>query len=262
MRQITLDVETTGLSTKDGDRIIEIGCVEIIDRVITGKVFHAYCNPERPVGEVTTKITGIKDEFLADKPKFEEIVEDFLNFIRGSVELIIHNAVFDLEFINNELKLLNHTIQDLSREFTIVDTLVLARIKHPKQRNSLDALSKRYNVNFARELHGALLDARILASLMLKMTAGQISLDFDSFNNNLIENNIYENNQAANAKCDNNAKGKYIENINFPINNFYNQFHNANDVNKSHNQRLADISDLKIIYADSQELALHEKYFK
>ncbi|MGD0466448.1 MAG: DNA polymerase III subunit epsilon [Gammaproteobacteria bacterium] len=183
MRQIVLDTETTGLSTKNGDRIVEIGCVEIINRNITGKFFHSYCNPERLVGSVAMSITGITDQFLLDKPKFAEIVEDFLQFV-GTSELVIHNASFDVEFINNELKLLNHSIADLSLEFKIIDTLVLARKMHPGQRNNLDALCKRYNINnIDRELHGALKDANILAKLILKMTAGQINLDFNLSDN-------------------------------------------------------------------------------
>jgi len=174
-----LDTETTGLSTKNGDRIIEIGCVEIINRQITGKTFHVYCNPECSIGKESIAITGIDDQFLLEQPKFAEIVEDFLQFIDKS-ELIIHNASFDLEFINNELKLLNHRIKDLSEELKITDTLMLARKMHPGQRNNLDALCKRYNLNnIDRTFHGALLDANILAKLILKMTAGQISLDFN-----------------------------------------------------------------------------------
>lgn len=179
MRQVVLDTETTGLSTKNGDRIIEIGCVEIVNRQITGNIFHTYCNPERLNSNETIAITGITDNFLVDKPKFAEIREQFLTFIDQS-ELIIHNASFDIEFINNELKLLNQeALVDLSLKFTIIDTLALARKMHPGQRNNLDALCKRYNVNNNhRELHGALKDANILATIFLKMTAGQISLNF------------------------------------------------------------------------------------
>lgn len=243
MRQITLDVETTGLSTKDGDRIVEIGCVEIIDRFITGKVFQTYCNPERSVGEMASKITGIKDEFLVDKPKFIEIIEDFFNFIKGADELVIHNAAFDLEFINNELKLLKYPIQDLASKFTVIDTLVLARTMHPGQRNNLDALAKRYDLNFSREFHGALLDAKILANLILKMTAGQISLDFGG----LIDNNqhdIEHNNINFSINCKENKESKETK--------------NAESSQKINNiQR--DIN-FKIIYANAEELATHEQY--
>lgn len=180
MRQVVLDTETTGLSTKNGDRIIEIGCVEIVNRQITDNIFHTYCNPERLNSNETIAITGITDNFLVDKPKFSEISEQFLTFIDQS-ELIIHNASFDIEFLNNELKLLNQdALVDLSLKFTIIDTLALARKMHPGQRNNLDALCKRYNVNNDhRELHGALKDANILATIFLKMTAGQISLNFN-----------------------------------------------------------------------------------
>jgi DNA polymerase III subunit epsilon len=179
MRQVILDTETTGLSTKNGDRIVEIGCVEIINRTITGRVFHSYCNPERLVGKDTISITGITDQFLLDKPKFSEIVDDFFKFI-DQAELIIHNAEFDLDFINNELKLLNYYCLDLATKFNILDTLKMARKMYPGQRNSLDALSKRYSLNnIDRVLHGALKDANILAKVFLKMTAGQFSLDFN-----------------------------------------------------------------------------------
>lgn len=198
MRQIALDTETTGLSTKNGDRIVEIGCVEIINRQITGNTFQIYCNPEHPTNPDTLAITGITDQFLLDKPKFAEIVEEFLMFIDKS-ELIIHNASFDVEFINNELRLINYYITDLFAKFKIIDTLALARKIHPGQRNNLDALCKRYNFNNVdRKLHGALKDANILAKLYLKMTAGQICLDFNALeeldNTATINNkNIYKN---------------------------------------------------------------------
>lgn len=249
MRQITLDVETTGLSTKDGDRIVEIGCVEIIDRIITGKVFQTYCNPERLIGEMASKITGIKDEFLLDKPKFIEIIEDFLDFINGADELVIHNAAFDLEFINNELKLLKHPIKDLAGKFTVIDTLVLARTMHPGQRNNLDALAKRYDINFAREFHGALLDAKILANLILKMTAGQISLDFGG----LIDNNQHDI-ESNNINCltnyedtKENKKTKESKET------------KTKDCSKKINNIQRD-NNLKIIYANAEELAAHEQY--
>ena len=243
MRQITLDVETTGLSTKDGDRIVEIGCVEIIDRIITGKVFQTYCNPERSVGEIASKITGIKDEFLLDKPKFIEIIEDFLEFINGADELVIHNAAFDLEFINNEFKLLKHPIQDLASKFTVIDTLVLARTMHPGQRNNLDALAKRYEINFARQFHGALLDAKILANLILKMTAGQISLDFGG----LIDNNQHDIKINNNINCLTNKASKESKET------------KNKDCSKKINNIQRD-NNLKIIYANSEELATHEQY--
>lgn len=235
MRQIALDTETTGLSTKNGDRIIEIGCVEIIDRVITGKTFHTYINPERQVGTHTISITGIKDDFLLNKPKFVDIVDDFLKFI-DNAELIIHNAVFDVEFINNELRLLNHEVQDISWERKIIDTLVLARTMHPGQRNNLDALCKRYKINTERALHGALLDANILAKLILKMTAGQISLNFDLQEN--VTANLIKDNQ--NTDLLNKNKRSY----------------------KNKNINILRDKNLKIIYANLEEINLHEKYIQ
>lgn len=170
IRQIVLDTETTGLSTENGDRIIEIGCVEIIDRMITGKVFHSYCNPERKVGIEAISVHGINDDFLLNKTKFGEIVDNFLDFIKDA-ELIIHNAAFDIKFINYELYLLQHGIQDISKYFKITDTLKIARAMFPGQTNSLDALIKRYRIDVDRTFHGALLDANILARLVLEMTS-------------------------------------------------------------------------------------------
>ena len=177
MRQIVLDTETTGIDPKEGHRIIEIGCVELIERRLTGNHFHVYINPEREVEEEALAVHGISNEFLVDKPVFREIAESFLEFIRGA-ELIIHNAPFDVGFIDHEFALLNDprfgTVADIC---TVTDTLVMARHKHPGQRNSLDALCKRYGIdNSHRELHGALLDAEILADVYLAMTGGQTLL--------------------------------------------------------------------------------------
>ncbi|AWN74469.1 DNA polymerase III subunit epsilon [Legionella anisa] len=175
MRQIVLDTETTGIGHEYGHRVIEIGCVELIDRKLTGKHFHVYLNPERPVDEGAFRVHGISDEFLQDKPLFAEKADEFWQFIIGA-ELIIHNAPFDVGFLNSELRLIkwNKKLEDFC---PIIDTLVLAREKYPGQRNSLDALCKRYAIDhFNRELHGALLDAEILAYVYLAMTGGQTSL--------------------------------------------------------------------------------------
>lgn len=176
MRQIVLDTETTGLSPEEGHRIIEIGCLELIERRVTRNRFHVYLNPERRIDAGASEVHGISDEFLADKPRFAEIAEDFLAFV-GGAELVIHNAPFDVGFLNHELRLLGESHGELGSYCTVTDTLALARKKHPGQRNSLDALCKRYGVdNSRRELHGALLDAEILADVYLAMTGGQMTL--------------------------------------------------------------------------------------
>ncbi len=175
MRQIVLDTETTGIGHEFGHRIIEIGCIELVDRKLTGRHFHTYLNPERAVDEGAFRVHGISTEFLADKPSFKEMAKPFWDFVDGA-ELIIHNAPFDLGFLNAELK----TIQwpkAITDECAVIDTLVLARDKHPGQRNNLDALCKRYEIdNSNRQLHGALLDAEILAFVYLAMTGGQTHL--------------------------------------------------------------------------------------
>lgn len=177
-RQIVLDTETTGISP-DEHRIIEIGCVEVVDRKITGEHYHVYINPEREVEEAAFKVHGISNEFLEDKPKFSSIVDEFMAFIDGS-ELIIHNAPFDVGFIDMELTKVRWK-KALKNHCAITDTLVMAKKKHPGQRNSLDALCKRYDIdNTNRQLHGALLDAEILASVYLAMTGGQATF-FDQF---------------------------------------------------------------------------------
>lgn len=176
MRQVVLDTETTGLDSTQGHRVIEIGCVEIENRRLTGRHFHCYINPDREIDEGALAIHGISTEFLADKPRFAQIAEDFLHFVAGA-ELVIHNAPFDVGFLNTELTLLQAGHAPLEQHCSIVDTLVMARKKHPGQRNSLDALCKRYEVdNSQRELHGALLDAEILADVYLHMTGGQTTL--------------------------------------------------------------------------------------
>ena len=175
LRQIFLDTETTGLEIRDGNRIIEIGCVEMIDRKLTGNNYHQYIKVDRESEEGALKVHGITSEFLADKPYFEDIVGDFIDYINAA-ELIIHNAPFDVAFINYEFSLLGNT-KKLQDYCEISDSLVLARQLHPGQRNSLDALCKRYDIkNEHRQLHGALLDSEILADVYLAMTGGQTDL--------------------------------------------------------------------------------------
>jgi DNA polymerase-3 subunit epsilon len=176
MRQVVLDTETTGLEPKQGHRIIEIGALELIDRQVTGRQFHTYINPEREIDQGALEVHGITEEFLRDKPRFAEISDDLMAFADGA-ELIIHNAAFDVGFIDNELLLTGHEHSSINAVATILDTLELARDLHPGQRNSLDALCKRYDVdNSSRTLHGALLDAEILADVYLAMTGGQVDL--------------------------------------------------------------------------------------
>ena len=180
MRQIVLDTETTGLETSQGHRIIEIGCVEVINRKLTGQHYHQYINPRREIDQGAIEVHGITNDFLADKPVFEQIAEDFLGFVRGA-ELIIHNAPFDVGFINSELSRLGNRSAVIESMCGIIDTLQMARAKHPGQRNNLDALCSRYHVdNSQRDLHGALLDAEILADVYLAMTGGQTTFQLGS----------------------------------------------------------------------------------
>ncbi|MDD5394100.1 MAG: DNA polymerase III subunit epsilon [Thiothrix sp.] len=175
-RQIILDTETTGLDPKEGHRIIEIGCVEMVNRRLTGSTFHHYLQPDREIDAEAEAVHGISNAFLADKPRFEDIVEALLDYLRGA-ELIIHNAPFDIGFLNNELQLIDPAYKPLTDYCAVTDTLVMARRMFPGQRASLDALCKRYEINNAhRTLHGALLDSEILADVYLAMTGGQVSL--------------------------------------------------------------------------------------
>ena len=175
MRQIVLDTETTGLNARGGDRIIEIGCVELFNRRLTGRHFHRYINPERDSEEGALRVHGITTEFLADKPLFAEIADELLEYLEGG-ELIIHNASFDIEFLNEELSRLQLGAID-SRIAGVIDTLAAARELHPGKKNSLDALCERYAIaNSHRTLHGALLDAELLAEVYLSMTRGQETL--------------------------------------------------------------------------------------
>lgn len=180
MRQIVLDTETTGLEPSAGHRIIEIGCVELVDRKLTGNTYHQYINPQRVVDDGAIEVHGITNEYLADKPFFADIYDEFLNFVKGT-ELVIHNAPFDVGFINHEFALLEkqsgQSLKKIEHYCSILDTLKMARDMHPGQKNTLDALCKRYYVdNSNRELHGALLDSEILADVYLAMTGGQTRL--------------------------------------------------------------------------------------
>ena len=181
MRQIVLDTETTGLNPNLGHRMIEIGCVELIDRQLTGQQRHYYFNPDREVPAEAIKVHGITNDFLIDKPRFYELVDDIMQFISGA-ELVIHNAAFDMGFLNHELTLLRrNNWETIDQHCAVLDTLQLAKTKHPGQRNSLDALCKRYDVdNRNRQLHGALLDAELLAKVYLAMTGGQTALFSDA----------------------------------------------------------------------------------
>jgi DNA polymerase-3 subunit epsilon len=180
MRQLVVDTETTGLEPAEGHRIIEIGCVELIERQLTKANFHRYLNPDREIDAGAVAVHGISNAFLADKPRFAEIAEELIDYLRGA-ELIIHNADFDLGFINHELAQWRRDAPRIQDICTIVDTLRLARQRHPGQRNNLDALCRRYEVdNAKRDLHGALLDAEILADVYLAMSGGQVALALGS----------------------------------------------------------------------------------
>lgn len=218
MRQIILDTETTGLYAEQGHRIIEIGCIELINRKFTGKTYHQYLNPEREIEEGAIAVHGITNDFLADKPLFSAVAPEFMSFIQDA-ELIIHNAPFDVGFINTELGSLKKSWKTLEHYCRIIDTLALARQMHVGQRNSLDALCKRYNIdNSHREFHGALLDAHLLARVYLAMTGGQATL----FGSSEITEVVTEQASAV-----------------------------ATPVRKQH--------DLKVIQANEDELAAHTK---
>lgn len=183
MRQIVLDTETTGLEASQGHRIIEIGCVELENRRLTGNHYHQYIRPDREIDEGAQQVHGISNEFLADKPDFAEIADAFLAFVSGA-ELLIHNAAFDIGFLDAELERLGSAYGRMADHCRVTDTLALARRKHPGQRNSLDALCKRYEVdNSHRELHGALLDSEILADVYLLLTGGQTDLSLGADEN-------------------------------------------------------------------------------
>ena len=205
-RQIILDTETTGLDFKTGHRIIEIGCVEIINRKFTGNEYHTYINPDRDSDEGALRVHGLTTEFLLDKPRFSDIYEEFINFIKNS-ELLIHNAEFDIGFLDNEINLVSKDLNPVEKEvIKITDTLQIAREKHPGQRNSLDALVNRYEISgYDRELHGALLDSKILGDVYLSMTGGQSDLDFTT------NENHEKNSEAVKEKSTTRKKLKVVK---------------------------------------------------
>ena len=179
MRQIILDTETTGLEVSQDHRIIEIGCVELVDRRITDNHWHHYLNPDREIDVGAFEVHGISNESLIDKPRFSDVAKDFIDYIDGA-ELVIHNAPFDIGFLDHELNKLEGELSTIDCYCTVLDTLVMARQKHPGQKNNLDALCRRYEIdNSQRSLHGALLDARILADVYLFMTGGQTAMVLD-----------------------------------------------------------------------------------
>ncbi|MGI9204586.1 MAG: DNA polymerase III subunit epsilon [Woeseiaceae bacterium] len=179
MRQIVLDTETTGLSTAQGHRVIEIGCVELVNRRLTGREYHRFLNPDRDIDEGAERVHGISRADLEGEPRFPEIVGELLEFLKDS-ELVIHNAEFDVGFLEHELRLMQHPQPVVTEHAMVLDTLSLARELHPGQRNSLDALCKRYQVDASkRDVHGALIDAELLARVYLAMTGGQAALLLD-----------------------------------------------------------------------------------
>lgn len=178
-RQVILDTETTGLDPSEGHRVIELGCVELINRRRSHNDFHSYCKPDREIDEGALEVHGITSEFLADKPRFAEFARDFLNYIKGA-ELVIHNAEFDIGFLDFELQRIGPELGQIRDYCTVLDTLRLARQTHPGQRNDLDALCQRYGIDNAQRIqHGALLDAEILADVYLAMTGGQTAMLLD-----------------------------------------------------------------------------------
>jgi DNA polymerase-3 subunit epsilon len=177
MRQVVLDTETTGLEVRHGHRLVEIACVELVERRLTGRHYQTYLNPDRAIDEGARLVTGIEDEFLLDKPRFAEVVDEFLAFV-GGAELVIHNASFDIGFLDAELARLESGAGRISDRCSVLDTLAMARKKYPGQRNSLDALCKRLGVdNSRRDMHGGLIDAQLLADVYLMMTSGQDALE-------------------------------------------------------------------------------------
>jgi DNA polymerase-3 subunit epsilon len=225
MRQVVLDTETTGLSTTQGHRIIEIGCIELVNRRLTGREFHRFLNPDRDIDEGAERIHGISRADLASEPRFSEIVDDFLAFIKDA-ELIIHNATFDVGFLENELKLMKHKQAKIDDHATVLDTLTMAREMHPGQRNSLDALCKRYEVDATkRDVHGALIDSELLANVYLAMTGGQTAMLLDE--------------DAGDACIDPDVAG-----------------HHA--TNTATGAAAAEVADLLVIAANAEESAAHE----
>ncbi len=219
MRQIVLDTETTGLKVAEGHRVIEIGCIELVNRRLTQRTFHYYLNPDREIEEGAKAVHGIDEAFLQDKPRFADVAEEFLEFVRDA-ELIIHNAPFDVGFLDAELKQTTIRPAKLAKHCQIIDTLKLARQRHPGQQNNLDALCKRYHVsNKHREWHGALLDAELLAQVYLMMTGGQTSL--------------FGETQSSNASQQQQGGDQPVEEV---------------------------FADTVVIYADENELSAHEQF--
>jgi DNA polymerase-3 subunit epsilon len=202
MRQIALDTETTGINTSDGHRVIEIGCVEMDNRRITGREYHCYLNPGREVDEGATRVHGLTLDDLRDKPVFEDVADEFMKFIADS-ELIIHNAKFDVGFLDNELQLMTHKKKSIENHALVLDTLAMARGMHPGKKNSLDALCNRYLIDRSgRQVHGALIDADLLAKVYLAMTGGQETL-------NLVEKNLNQGSDKKIIKTDLNLSQVY-----------------------------------------------------
>lgn len=202
MRIISLDTETTGLNPEKGDKITEIGCIEIINRKITENIFHTYLNPEREVSDAAKAITGLELKFLKNKPKFEEKIDELLKFLDNSDKIIIHNADFDINFINSELNNINHNIKSIEKNFTIFDTLKFARKIHPGKKNSIDALCNRYKIRQNRTLHGALIDAELLAKIFLNLTTGQDNINIKVLNSKKTTISIKKNLKIINANDD------------------------------------------------------------
>ena len=204
VRQVVLDTETTGIDFKSGHRVIEIGCVEIINRKFTGAEYQTYLNPDRDIDEGAAKVHGLTLDFLQDKPRFIDVVDEFLEFIQDS-ELLIHNAEFDVGFLNNEIKLIpgkNSLIDQVTEKIT--DTLQIAREKHPGQRNSLDALVQRYEVGgYDREYHGAILDSKILGDVYIAMTGGQSNLLFEHKSKTSVTERREKKKKVTNGKNNN-----------------------------------------------------------
>lgn len=221
MRQIILDTETTGLDPAQGHKVIEIGAVEMINRRLTGNNFHHYINPERAIDEAAMEVHGIKNEELLDKPLFDDLAVELIGFLKGA-ELVIHNAPFDVGFLNSEFNSIGYGEKVIEEHCEVLDTLIMARQKHPGQKNNLNALCKRYFVdNTQRTLHGALLDAEILADVYLQMTGGQISL-------------LGESEDLTRS-----GKGSSARKID-----------------------IADTSNLRVIRADSDEIQAHDKWLE
>jgi len=199
MRQIALDTETTGIDFTDGHRVIEIGCIEMDNRRITGREYHCYLNPERDIDEGAARVHGLTLDKLKGEPLFKDVVDEFLKFISDS-ELIIHNAKFDLGFLNNELSLIGQSESSIESYAMVLDTLKMARGMHPGKKNSLDALCNRYEIDRSmRQVHGALIDAELLAKVYLVMTGGQETLDLEQVSNiqKSKKNNIRTNNDLS-----------------------------------------------------------------